>query len=56
MSARCYSPDEERLYRLPPLPDVPWIGDRECAQRRLAYEAHRAEYRRLNPHKGREAT
>lgn len=41
MSAANYTPDEERRYGLPPLPDVPFIGQAACARLNAEYEAQR---------------
>lgn len=41
--------DDERLYKLKPLPEVPWIGAAESQKRRAAYEAGRIDYRKLVP-------
>lgn len=50
MTARDYSADEEKLYRLRPLPDAPFIGARESELLRAEYEAGRQQYRAEHPH------
>lgn len=49
MSARIYTPEEEELYKLRPLPDIPFIGVEESRKRREAYKRGSTEYRVKNP-------
>jgi len=48
MTAREYTPEEEALYKLRPLPDIPFIGAEESQRLRAVYEesrkAHRIEH------------
>jgi hypothetical protein len=45
MGAREFSADEERIYKLLPLPDVPFCGREEAARLNRAYEAQRGGHR-----------
>lgn len=49
MSAASYTPEEEARYRLPPLPEVPFIGHAESGRRNVAYEDARKQYRKVHP-------
>jgi len=49
MGARIYTPDEERRYKLPPLPETPFIGIPASQALNRAYEAQRASYAAENP-------
>jgi hypothetical protein len=50
MSARIYSAQEEATLRLPPLPEVPFIGQAESLRLNAAWERYRADYRERHPH------
>lgn len=43
------TPEDEKRYGLPPLPDVPFIGEAEAQRRREAYEAGRRLWRDEHP-------
>lgn len=43
------TPEDERRYGLPPLPDVPFCGADEARRLNALYEAQRARYRELHP-------
>lgn len=51
MSAAPYTPDEEKRYDLPALPDAPFIGAEVATRLNADYAAARARYRVLNPDK-----
>lgn len=49
VSAASYTSEEEARYRLPSLPDVPFIGHAEASRRNVIYEEGRVRYRQLHP-------
>lgn len=49
MGARVYTPEDEALLKLRPLPDIPFIGPEESQRLRAAYEAARIAYRVVHP-------
>jgi hypothetical protein len=50
MSAAKYTPEEEALYKLRPLPDVPFIGEGRAKHLNGRYEVGRLRYRETHPH------
>lgn len=49
MGAAIYTPDEERRYKLAPLPEVDFIGQAAAERLHALYEAHRHAYRTAYP-------
>lgn len=49
MSVGPCTPEQEALYKLRPLPDVPFIGTKESQRRRANWERHRVGYREVVP-------